>query len=201
MTPIATRILESTSEETEGFVFSAKEYLHLGTRAAVDQALSRLSREGKLIRVSRGRYTLPVVTRFGTRPPAAERVVEQLAKSTGEVIVSSGAAAANKLGLTTQVPVRRVYLTSGKSRRVKFGNETIELQHASHRILQEPASTTGSTIRALEWLGQTHAKQAIEQLRTTLVPGEQEELLKARARMTTWMAELVSQLVPVSAVA
>jgi predicted transcriptional regulator of viral defense system len=53
----------------QGLLQSAKEFLHLASRAAVDQSLTRLTREGKLMRVGRGAYAAPVVSRFGTRPP------------------------------------------------------------------------------------------------------------------------------------
>ena len=63
----------------EGGVLSPKEFLHLGTRAAVDQALSRLTKEGRLLRVARGTYVTPVSSRFGTRAPAPEKVLRALA--------------------------------------------------------------------------------------------------------------------------
>jgi len=53
----------------EGGVLSPKEFLHLGSRVAVDQAFSRLVKAGKLLRVARGTYVAPVSNRFGTRPP------------------------------------------------------------------------------------------------------------------------------------
>ena len=59
----------------EGGVLSPKEFLHLGSRAAIDQALSRLAKEGKLLRVARGIYVAPVSRRFGTRAPAPEQIV------------------------------------------------------------------------------------------------------------------------------
>ncbi len=59
-----------------------------------------------------------------------EQAVEALAAQRGEVIVSSGAAAANSLGLTTQVPVRTVYLTSGRTRKMSLGKQIVELRHA-----------------------------------------------------------------------
>ncbi len=71
-----------------------------------------MAERSELIRAGRGVYLLPVMSRFGTRAPSVEQAVEALAAQRGEVIVSSGAAAANNLGLTTQVPVRSVYLTS-----------------------------------------------------------------------------------------
>jgi len=78
----------------------------------VDQALSRLPERGQLIRAGRGLYLRPVTSRFGTHAPSVEQAVEALAIQRGEVIVPNGAAAANALGLTTQVPVRSIYLTA-----------------------------------------------------------------------------------------
>lgn len=53
----------------EGSLILPKEFLHLASRAAVDQTLARLAREGKLLRVVRGAYTKPLTSRFGSRPP------------------------------------------------------------------------------------------------------------------------------------
>ncbi len=64
-----------------------------------------------LVRVARGIYVAAVETRFGVRPPAPEKVVHSLANALGEVLVDHGARAANKLGLSTQVPVRYVFIT------------------------------------------------------------------------------------------
>ena len=75
--------------------------LHLGTRAAIDQALSRLAKKGKLMRVCHGIYVCPVETRIGPRSPAVEKVIVSLSALWGETIVPCGGAAANVLGLTT----------------------------------------------------------------------------------------------------
>jgi hypothetical protein len=60
-------------------VLSPKEFLHLESRAAVDQVFTRLVEAGKLLRVARGTYVAPVSSRFGTRPPAPEKVIKALA--------------------------------------------------------------------------------------------------------------------------
>ena len=52
----------------EGSVLSPREFLHLGSRAAVDQVFSRLIKQGELLRIARGLYAAPVVNRFGKRP-------------------------------------------------------------------------------------------------------------------------------------
>lgn len=115
----------------EGGLLSAKEFLHLASRAAVDQTLTRLTREGKLMRVGRGTYATPVISRFGARPPSTEAVVKAIESASGEVIVANGATEANALGLTTQVPTREVFLTSGRSRKLQLGNRTVELKHGN----------------------------------------------------------------------
>lgn len=195
MITVAEQILRSTSsaeEGEEGTVWSARAFLHLGSRAAVDQALSRLARAGKLLRVGRGLYTRPIETRFGTRAPAPEKVVEGVAALTGETVAPSGAAAANALGLTTQVPVRPVFLTSGRSRRMRLGRQTVELKHAPAWQLRAPG-TAGQAVRALAWLGPEHARKAVRALRHRLPESERKALVAARASLPTWLARTVSQ--------
>lgn len=195
MQTLAKQVLEHASRLPEGTPLAAKELLHLGTRAAVDQVLSRLVGRGTLLRAGRGIYVLPVESRFGTRAPSALKMVEGLANQRGETIVSHGAAAANALGLTTQVPMRAVYLTSGRSRQLKLGAQTVEFRHAPIWQLIFPGRAAGDVVRALAWLGPEKAAEVIQKLRSKLPSSELEEVASARARLPTWMAQEVSALV------
>lgn len=121
MQRLTQQILTLAQRLPEGTALAAKGLLHLGDRAAVDQALSRLAHRGQLVRAGRGVYLRPISSRFGSRAPSVEQAVEAVAQQRGEVIVSNGAAAANALGLTTQVPIRAVYLTSRRSRTMLNG--------------------------------------------------------------------------------
>ena len=98
-------ILNQAAESPEGALLCPGALLHLGSRAAVDQALSRLARKGELMRVCQGVYVKPVHTRFGSRPPAVGKVIASLSDLWGETIVPCGGAAASTPGLTTQAPV------------------------------------------------------------------------------------------------
>ena len=80
MQTLAKQVLEHAAGAPEGTPLVAKELLHLGNRAAVDQVLSRLVQRGTLLRAGRGIYVLPVESRFGTRAPSAVKMVEGLAK-------------------------------------------------------------------------------------------------------------------------
>ncbi|WP_281823529.1 DUF6088 family protein [Jannaschia rubra] len=183
----------------EGATLSAKELLHLGERAAVDQALSRLVRRRELLRVRRGLFALSVKTQFGERAPSASTVVESIARTTGERVSISGAAAANLLGLSTQNPSRQVFWTSGPSRHLKLGAQKVELRHVPNWQLRAPNSKAGHAFRALAYFGQSEAREAMNKIKSRLNEEEQSELFGLRANAPTWMAKELSALaVPTS---
>lgn len=187
------RILAHAGRLPEGVPLTAKSLLHLAGRASLDKALSRLARRGQLIRAGRGLYLRPVVSRFGTRGPAVELVVEALAAQRGEVIVSSGAAAANVLGLTAQVPVRYVYLTSGRSRVMTFGKQVVELRHAPHWQLALADRPAGQAVRALAWLGPEMVEAALKALKRKLLPTAFDELVSAAPQLPAWLSRSLAR--------
>ena len=193
MSALNEAILSAAQTLPEGGLLSPKAFLHLASRAAVDQALARLARQGELLRVGRGAYTRPVTSRFGTRAPSTESVVEAIESSSGEVIVASGAAEANALGLTTQVPVREVFLTSGATRNLQLGNRIVEFKHASRWQLALGRRPAGRAIRALSWLGPEHAESAVKILATRLPPKEWEAIRATLATLPSWLARAISQ--------
>jgi len=196
MTSVMEEVLKHASQMPEGRPLAAKELLHLGNRAAVDQSLSRLVRRGALLRAGRGVYVKPVESQFGTRAPMSMKVVEELAAKRGETIAPHGAVAANALGLTTQVPTREVYLTSGPTRHLKLGSQVVELRHAPRWQLTLPGQGAGNVVRALAWMGPGKAaEEAIQKLKSTLLPNELAEIASTRAQLPSWMAKEVSELV------
>ncbi len=166
--------------------------LHLGNRAAVDQALSRLAKSGRLLRICHGVYMRPVETRFGRCGPSIGKALRNLSALWGETFVPCGGSAANRLGLTTQNPVREVYLTSGRNRRLRFGAITVELRHAPRWQLTGPHRKAGDVIRALAWLGPSEVVESLDAILPALSAQDLEELSVARAVMPIWMAEPVS---------
>jgi hypothetical protein len=194
MKRLTSQILEEARRLPEGAPLAAKALLRLGSRPALDQALSRLARRGQLLRAGRGIYVRPVESRFGVRAPSVEKVIEAVAAQRGETIVPSGAAAANTLGLTTQVPVRWVYLTSGPSRTLQLGRQIVELRHAPQWQLVLPSRPAGQAVRALAWLGPTKAHETMRRLKRTLPTTELDALAAVGPRLPSWLAEPVSQI-------
>ncbi len=194
MENLSEAILSYARNRPEGVPLSAKGLLHLGSRAAVDQSLSRLARRGDLLRVGRGLYVLPVKSRFGNRAPSLHKTVEALAAQRGERIASSGAMAANALGLTTQVPVKPVFLTSGRDRKLRLGRQEVELRHAPSWQLVLSGRKAGDAVRALAWLGPERAGEALNVIGGSLSLKERGELADVSAQMPGWLAEPVSRL-------
>ncbi|AOJ10070.1 DUF6088 family protein [Burkholderia mayonis] len=193
MNTLPETILQQAQSLPEGGVLSPKEFLHLGSRSAVDQAFSRLARVGKLLRVARGTYAAPVSGRFGSRAPAPEKVVQALAEQSGEIFVPHGASAANTLGLTQQVPIREVYLTSGRTRKLKLGRSEVLVKHAPHWLLALGTRPAGAAVRALAWIGPTHAGESLTSLHRTLPRSEWQALTSARATLPGWMAQAIGK--------
>jgi hypothetical protein len=193
MSKIPEAILSHTRDLPEGEVLSAKEFLYLGSRAAIDQALSRLAKEGKLQRVCRGTYVAPVVSRFGVRSPAPEKVVQSMAAQRGDTVVPHGANAANALGLTQQVPIREVFLTSGRSHKLQLGRSEVLVKHVPGWMLSLGSSQAGAAVRALAWIGRAHVGESLMVLRHKLTPAEWRNLASSRAAFPSWMAQAIGE--------
>ena len=193
MTTLPESILLHAQSLPEGGVLSPKEFLHLGSRAAVDQALSRLTQESRLLRVGRGTYVTPVFSRFGTRAPAPEKVVESLAAQSGETVTPHGATAANALGLTQQVPIREVYLTSGRTRKLKLGRSEVLVKHVPRWMLALGTGQAGAAVRALAWMGPAHVNESLATLHRTLPNSEWRALASGRAALPSWMAQAIGE--------
>ena len=193
MPSLPAQIMSYAAESPEATLLCPSALLHLGSRAAVDQALSRLARKGELMRVCQGVYVRPIQSRFGLRPPNIEKVLAALSALWAETIVPCGGTAANALGLTTQVPVRSVYLTSGPNR--KLGGLSVELRHAPRWQLVAPHRPAGDAVRALAWLGPEEVEENLETLENRLSPEDIDELAATRAVMPAWLAEPVSAMV------
>lgn len=172
-----------------GKLFSPRDFLDLGERAAVDQTLSRLSRTEKIRRVGRGLYDIPIQhSLLGELSPGPETIARKLAERDGERIQPTGAAAANLLGLSEQVPARFVYHTDGRPRRIHVGKNIIELRKRTPRQMALTGRLSGLLVSALRWLGKGRVSDAqLEKLRRNLSEKDRKSLLKDLPMAPTWM--------------
>ena len=191
---LASEILAHTSSSLEGTPVCAEALSSLGSAEDVSWALSELAQVGKLSEICEGVYVQPVETRFGTRSPDVGMIIPQLAELWEETIVPCGGASANLLGMTTQVPMMPVYLTSGHNWTLHVSGSTVELRHAPEWQLLAPNQAVGHAIRALAWMGSEEVEESMEVLGRMLPVEEIKELVSSCDTIPEWMTVSINAM-------
>ncbi|MBN1615655.1 MAG: hypothetical protein JW950_14430 [Deltaproteobacteria bacterium] len=196
MQSIDSNILSRIYGGGRGSVFTPGRFLDLGSRDAVDKVLSRLVRKGTIRRLARGLYDYPVQHPImGNLTPSPDAIAKALAGKQGIRLQPSGAYAANRLGLSTQVPARIVYLTDGPSRTVRVRNQEIRLQRTTPRNMGPADRISGLVIQALRHLGQKHVDDAvIRTLRNKLSDQDKKRLIKDIAFAPIWVGKHIREI-------
>ncbi len=156
MTGIADNIMQRVTAHDSGrWVCTPKDFMDLGSREAVDQALSRLTKAGRLRRVSHGLYDMPRISNVLNRsaPVDLDAAIAALARRDGVRIMPDGLVAANQLGLTNAVPAKVSYVTDGHSRTLKIDGRTVRFRHAGPNVMRWAGRPAAPVVQALRWLG------------------------------------------------
>jgi len=193
---IDTKIFDRIKRNASGRVFSARDFLDLGSRPAIDQTLSRHCRAGRLRKVARGLYDLPRIDpQLGQLSPNFDAIAEALKGRDAIRLQPTGAHAANMLGLSDQVPVKIVYLTDGPSRRVMVGRLDIVLKHTTTRNMATAGRKSGTIIQALRHIGPRNVNdKTLAILKRQLTRQDRAQLLKDLRHAPGWVADIMRQL-------
>src|SRR5260370_31867899 len=107
------RIVERIREDGSVSVWTPRDFLDLGSRAAIDKALQRLAGSNSIRRIDRGLYDLPRISQLTGKPthPDYTAIIEAVARSDQIRLLVDGITAANQLGLTDAVPARVIMHT------------------------------------------------------------------------------------------
>jgi hypothetical protein len=187
---IDAHVAQRIAQKGAGAVFTPADFLDLGSRNAVDLALSRRARAGSIRKLARGLYDVPRIDAYlGPLAPATDDVANALRDRDGARLQAAGAHAAHLLGLSDQVPVRAVFLTDGRSRTVRLGKRQIMLKHTTPKQMATAGRMSGTVIQALRWLGRRHVTaDIIAALRRRLSDADREQLLQDIRYTPTWIA-------------
>jgi Family of unknown function (DUF6088) len=192
---ISDRILSRVKGHGKGWVFSARDFLDLGSRAAVDQALKRLSAANRIRRLARGIYDYPRIhASLGMLSPNPDAVAHAIAAKSGSRIQVSPARAANMLGLSTQVPARLVYVTDGPSRNVKVGNRVFYFKRAKSQVAHVD-SPAGVVLQALRSVGKGGVDDnVVANLRDRLPASVKGELKRVASGTSDWTRKAIQRI-------
>ncbi len=195
MTGIADKIMQRVSVHDPGtWVATPKDFVDLGNRDAVDQALCRLVKAEYLRRVSHGLYDVPRISEYLNKimPTSMDAVISALQRRDSTRFMEDGLVAANGLGLTNAVPARYIYSTDGHSRILKIGRQNLQLEHAGPKIMFWAGRPAEPVVQALRWLGPhivtdlKNSKFIVTQLRNCLPASVKFDLWSNSRNLPGW---------------
>lgn len=163
------QIKERIERKRQGTLLFPEDFSDLGSSEAVRLALHRLEKERFIKRVAQGIYVRPKISEYiGEVTPSAEEVALGIAKRDKIRIVPTGVSALHALGLSTQIPLKLVFLTDGAPRIIKVGKRTIKLKRTTPKNLSAKGQISSLVIQALREIGKdkstTHEETKIIEL-------------------------------------
>ena len=179
MSSIEGKIEKSIKSKQRGVLLFADDFIGYGSSDAIRQALVRLVKKEVIRRVAQGIYVRPIISEhIGEVLPTAEEVAQGIAKRDKIKIVPTGTHALNKLGLSTQVPLKLVYLTDGAPREIQIGKRTIRLKKTTPKNLLAKGKISSLVIQALREVGQNGVTPALESKIIDLLKKEETKALE-----------------------
>ena len=146
--------------------------------------------------LARGLYDYPKIDpQLDPLQPSTDDIASALAGRDATRPQPSGAYVANLLGFSTQVPMKVVYLTDGRTRTVQVGKRQIILKHTTPRNMATAGKISGLVIQALRHLGRKNVdQQVIVQLDHRLDDDARKQLVKDIRYAPAWIADIIRSL-------
>jgi len=190
---IGNQILELIRQGKQGQVLFASDYVYLANAEAVNMAFSRLAKTDQLKRLGKGIYLYPQHDpELGILYPSLEKIAEAIANKEKVRIRPTGAYALNRLGISTQVPMKVTYLTDGNSRTIKVGKGTLAFKHTTPKKLATEGQITFLAMQALLELGKESVDEKVIKRLTEVLQREGPEIVIKDAKLAPgWVAKIL----------
>lgn len=193
---IYTQLFGKIIQQEKGSLLFPSDFLELGSSDAVRQSLSRMAKEKIIVRLGRGIYLYPKYDQeLGMLYPSTEEIAEAIAKQEKARIIPTGDQALYKLGISTQVPLKVVYLTDGMRRTIKLGKRAITFKITTPKVLATEGKISSLVIQALQELGKNQVDDAILQQIKKALQKEDLAILRHDAKLApVWIATILFSL-------
>ncbi len=196
MKSITEKILEEIGTHETGWCFSQKDFLEIAGRNAIEQAFYRLFKVGAIRRIGRGLYDIPEYSELlqTVLSPNSHEIAQAVARKFGWRIVPTGAHAANMLNLSTQVPMKIVYLSDGPTKEMTFESRTIYFKKTAPKKLAA-SELGGLLINAFQYLGKSQiTTEIIAKLNRRFDAEQKRQLLEDARFAPDWIYEAIKEI-------
>jgi len=197
MLTIEDKIVSRIYGRGRGWAFTPNDFVGDFQRANIDKSLSMLAKQGRIRRIYRGVYDYPKYSELLQQElsPDYDQVAQALARKFNWRIQSTGDAALNLLGLSTQVPSRAVYLSDGPSRSYEIGGFTLAFKKSALKDAGFKTRESGLVVQALKALGKERVDEnIILSIRKELDEKVRKKILKETVTVTGWVYESVKRI-------
>ena len=162
----------------------------------VGGTLAELTQEGMLVKLAQGIYAKPRRSRFGLVLPSVDKIAQAIAARDNAEVLPSGMTALNVLGLSTQVPMKYSYLTTGSERIIKLKNQEIRLKRGVPKNFCYETKLIALLVQALKTLKQQNVGEEELQVIRNLISREPDRsaLAKDVDMMPVWMKRIVKPM-------
>ncbi len=140
----------------KGSIFFVDDFLNIASKQAIRVILSRLHKQGLIVRLGAGIYLYPKFNSLinDVVYPSVEDISNVIAKKEKARIAYTGVYALHLLGLSTQIPSNIVLYTDGSPRKVTLSDmRTITFKKTTARNLSFHNKTVMLVVSALRELG------------------------------------------------
>jgi Family of unknown function (DUF6088) len=170
-------------------IFSTRDMLNYGPRAAVDQCLYRLVKSGRIIRLAWGLF---MKEEYDGPLPTILEVAKAKAGAFGRKIISDAADAAKRLELTNVANGRTTYAINSGSSSFRYNHQVIHFKGISARKLFLGDELVGQSIRALWSVGKADCdEEMVSMAMARFSRPERKQFRQSLHLMPSWMTDLL----------
>ena len=180
---------EWLSEQPDGMLLFPTDVPILAPVKTITNLLASAVKKGLLSRLASGIYQKPKIDPvLGPLQSSTDDIASAIARRDGARIIPTGALALNRLGLSTQIPMRPVYLTDGAPRNIKIGKRELRFQKITLKLLSIKGELSLLAVLALKELKQEGIEENTASVIIKALLHEKEETLRHDVRLVTaWM--------------
>jgi hypothetical protein len=191
------QIFDKIKYSKMGTIYFPEDFSQFGSPGAIRLTLHRLADKGEIERVAQGIYTRPKQSKnLGKLIPTAEEIAKAIARRDRARIIPTGSYALNVLGLSTQVPLKIVYLTDGAPRIIRVGKRTIAFKKTTPKNLAAKGELSSMVIQALRAIGKGRITEDEERKIINILKEEDKNHLKHDIKLApAWIAQIMNKAI------
>ena len=196
MSNTSERILERINSEKYG-AFTSSDFSDIDNYKMISKTLETLDDKGIIKRARRGIYYIPKYNELLgiEEAPSINEIAKAIARQYNLIIIPSGNYALNLIGLSTQVPIKYVYITNGPYNEYEVGNNTIYFKHSTSREINNLPYKILICIQALKTIGKNNINEnVIKKISCFLDDGDKNNLKTKNYKITSWIHDILKSV-------